>query len=191
MAAGRGGAAIAARKRAQRKERQAELREERRLRNQAQVDEWYAKFDADGGGTFSVDEFKALLTERFGAPSDEVADLMAKEVGDGGVDKENAVRMVNKFGAYIKEQAAMDALFAKFDKDGTSTLSRVTHDVLPHRAPSQVSLDPCTAEPLHCIMCGTGTLSPDELLRLLTECAEADPKIPAEEVGEDDVDTVC
>jgi len=124
----RGGAVIARRKAA------ARAAEEKRKKSisevQPEVDVWFKKHDTDQGGTLDVEEFKSLVSEMFpgSPPDDEMVKQLAHACG-GSITRETASGVVSKYGSYVRDKASIDALFERFDEDGTGQISKA--ELLP------------------------------------------------------------
>ena len=133
---------------------------------QAQLDEWFAKFDTNGDQQFNRTELAALLAHlNPGAPpTDEVIDTVMRDAtgvygpsvrksaassvydaadrkmvlaGDvnGLVHRDKLIPTVKKYSAYVKEQAKIDSIFAKFDQDDSGLLVSALVPA-PRRSPS-------------------------------------------------------
>lgn len=92
-----------------------------------QVEEWFVKFDEDGDMVLSREEMKSLLTHVSGRePTDDALDVAmskALEVGaSDGITRKVAHSIVMKTAAYMKEQAVIDPIFAKYDTDKSGDL---------------------------------------------------------------------
>lgn len=111
------------------KQRKAKLDAEKKV-----VSAWFAQFDTDKTGVLSKEQLSALLTHVAKvAPSEEaLTSAMAHAVsldttGDGvadttGISRKSATEVVAKYQAYVKEEKALDEIFAKFDTNGSGEL---------------------------------------------------------------------
>ncbi len=122
------GGYYAARKKAQakharEKRRQAWLERQESIRTE--IEGWWATNDLDNSGNLEEAEFKALLTSIFpdSPPEDVVVEDLVRAC-DGVVTRDNVQAVVAKYRAYIRDKDAIDALFKRFDVDGTGQLSR-------------------------------------------------------------------
>lgn len=93
------------------------------------VASWFDKHDKDADGKLSRDELKGLLEATAStSPSEEALDLAMKlaaaKGADDGITKKVAFDVVGKTTAYVKEQAAIDPIFAEYDKDNSGALDR-------------------------------------------------------------------
>lgn len=106
---------------------------------------------------------------------------------NGLVHRDKLVPVVKKYSAYIKEQAKIDAVFAKFDTDESGTLER--EELLPLMKLLSPDVEP-DEEDVNFIFAqvdgdGNGCISRSELLPLLAVWKQlAEQKAPATTSGE-------
>lgn len=117
-----------------RKKHQECARQQKEEMQKAEVEGYFARFDLDKNGTLDKDEFPELLKALFGEDAvtigidSVVARLVKNCEKQGGITKENVIRAINKYGAFVKEQAAAaharENVFDMFDKNGDGVISK-------------------------------------------------------------------
>ena len=129
---------IAAAQPAAKKLQQLRKREaERKARIRAEVEGWFTKFDENGDGMLQRSELRALLTWLHPSrpPSEDNLDFLivkATEVRtsslnlpgrkDGAVAWHDAREAVLTYGDMVKDQAYIDSIFKRYDRDDSGTL---------------------------------------------------------------------
>jgi hypothetical protein len=106
-----------------RKKHQECARLQKEEMQKAEVEGYFARFDLDKNGILDKEEFPELLKALFGEDAvtigidSVVARLVKNCEKQGGITKENVIRAINKYGAFVKEQAAAakQAAAAPFD----------------------------------------------------------------------------
>jgi len=160
------------------------MQTEKEKAQEAEVDEWFTKFDLDASGTLDRNELTALLkyihpeTE----PTDAALDYLIKKATEintfsiqisgsttGFLTREAARQTVKRYRAYIREQVYIDSVLEKFDEDKSGTIDRkelinLLSALIPGSYPDEFDvkflLDNCDQD-------GDGVFSREELVPML------------------------
>ena len=120
----RASAGAAVRKKAERRQQQANAKEAREAELSLQLEGWWAKHDADASGTLDSAEFKGLLVAVLGGDIEDEFVVRLVDATGGEITKLNVHKAIGKYQAYLKDKATLDALFSKYDSDGNGTVDK-------------------------------------------------------------------
>ena len=166
------------------------LREREARRNAKIVQEvqsWFEQFDINGDGMLQRDELRALLTHLnpYRPPTEDnlswllekateirAASLKIPGNKDGAVSLHQARATVTRYHEYCKDQAYLDAVFRKFDADGSGTLDE--GELLPllqRVAPEGCIVDDSDVAYVleACDVDGDGVISREEVLPMISK----------------------
>lgn len=140
-----------------------ERQRKREVKNEALVDEWFAKFDKSGDGELQSEELSALL--RTFARNDDVRGFVG---ASASIKKSQVLKIVSKFRAYLAEQEELDAIFARYDSNRTGYLDQDQLFALMRDYSRSIKIKPDRADLDFVMSCAdedrTGTISREELL---------------------------
>ena len=107
----------------------------------AEIDEWFAKYDADESGNIDREEGAKLLTQikrdmvndkAAPAVDDATLDVIFSKYADpntGNIERERILNVVKAYKAFVSDELHYKDLFAKYDKDASATLTK--EELLP------------------------------------------------------------
>lgn len=115
-------AARAARKRREKYETRAKIRREQDELAEAEIHQWFDKFDDDDSKYLDAGELLNLF--KFIEPGCEVdVQFIKKQLPSEECSKDDIIRVVKQYRYYAKQQKYLDDLFAKYDVDSDGKLT--------------------------------------------------------------------
>ena len=116
-------AALAAKRRKEKKERQRQERKEMLEKEQKSVSEWFKKFDCDKNNELDASELTKLFIhlEPDAVKDDSVGPFLTHQCNDV-VTQDNCMNIIKKFRYYLKQKVYLDGLFDKYDADKSGIL---------------------------------------------------------------------
>jgi len=166
------------------------LREREAERNQKikeEVEGWFKVFDTNGDGKLQRDELRALLTHLnpHRPPTEENLDFLIQKATaietysmslpgnkNGDITFHAARPTVMRYHEYARDQAYLDAVFARFDVDGNGTLDEEElRQLLEAVAPEGCDVDDADVQYVFesCDEDGDGVISREEVLPMISK----------------------